>query len=158
MRSRCRLPLPPVAGVASDLPGELGRATHLPYSVLLRVGFAVRELSPTPRWALTPPFHPCPVELSPSLWTRSGLHRGKTADWAVCSLWHFPWGCPHWPLASTLPCGVRTFLRPEATPRKKRETAPERRSPVRPGRPNRSITHQDTFGKLEAAYKWTPSL
>ncbi len=20
---------------------------------------------------------------------------------AVCSLWHFPWGCPHWPLTST---------------------------------------------------------
>src|SRR5204862_385097 len=27
-------------------------------------------------------------------------------------LWHFPWGCPPWPLASTLPCGARTFLPP----------------------------------------------
>jgi hypothetical protein len=25
-------------------------------------------------------------------------------------LWHFPWGCPHWPLASILLYGVRTFL------------------------------------------------
>jgi len=25
-------------------------------------------------------------------------------------LWHFPWGHPHWPLASILLCGVRTFL------------------------------------------------
>src|SRR5262245_28883819 len=29
---------------------------------------------------------------------------------AVCFLWHCPWGCPPWRLASTLPCGVRTFL------------------------------------------------
>src|SRR2546430_8645203 len=27
-------------------------------------------------------------------------------------LWHFPWGRPPWPLASTLPCGARTFLPP----------------------------------------------
>src|SRR5207237_10413602 len=27
-------------------------------------------------------------------------------------LWHFPWGCPPWPLASTLPYGARTFLPP----------------------------------------------
>ena len=31
---------------------------------------------------------------------------------AVCSLWHFPAGRPDWPLASTLPCGGRTFLDP----------------------------------------------
>ena len=31
---------------------------------------------------------------------------------AVCSLWHFPAGRPDWPLASTLPCGVPTFLDP----------------------------------------------
>jgi hypothetical protein len=30
---------------------------------------------------------------------------------AVCSLLHFPSGRPDWPLASTLPCGVPTFLR-----------------------------------------------
>jgi len=29
---------------------------------------------------------------------------------AVCSLWHCPAGRPDWPLASTLPCGVPTFL------------------------------------------------
>src|SRR5437762_10252226 len=27
-------------------------------------------------------------------------------------LWHFPWGRPPWPLASTLPRGARTFLPP----------------------------------------------
>jgi hypothetical protein len=35
---------------------------------------------------------------------------------AVCFLWHCPWGCPPWPLASTLPDGARTFLRPAAEP------------------------------------------
>ncbi len=52
------------------------------------------------RWcALTAPFHPylCrPV--------------ARTGPSAVCSLWHFPAGHPDWPLASTLPCGVPTFL------------------------------------------------
>ena len=31
---------------------------------------------------------------------------------AVCFLWHFPWGPPHWTLSSTLLCGARTFLPP----------------------------------------------
>ena len=30
---------------------------------------------------------------------------------AVCSLWHFPSDRSAWTLSSTLPCGVRTFLR-----------------------------------------------
>src|SRR5690606_25146515 len=34
----------------------------------------------------------------------------RTGPSAVCSLWHFPAGRPDWPLASTLPCGVPTFL------------------------------------------------
>ena len=45
------------------------------------------------------------------------LHRRftLTGDWpkpapAVCFLWHFPAGRPGLPLATTLPCGVRTFL------------------------------------------------
>jgi len=29
---------------------------------------------------------------------------------AVCSLLHFPWPCGRWPLATTPPCGARTFL------------------------------------------------
>ena len=35
---------------------------------------------------------------------------------AVCFLWHFPAGHPDWPLASTLPCGVPTFLDQAAHP------------------------------------------
>jgi hypothetical protein len=45
-------------------------------------------------WSLTPPFHPYPT----------------LACGAVCSLWHFPADHPGLPLATTLPCGVRTFL------------------------------------------------
>ena len=29
---------------------------------------------------------------------------------AVCFLWHCPWGCPRWPLATAVPCPARTFL------------------------------------------------
>ena len=35
---------------------------------------------------------------------------------AVCFLWHFPWGHPRSPLATILPCGARTFLRPGKGP------------------------------------------
>ena len=61
--------------------------------------------------ALTAPFHPylCP----------------GTGPSAVCSLWHFPAGRPDWPLASTLPCGVPTFLSP---------VVPEDAGPRSPGR------------------------
>jgi len=47
-----------------------------PYSALLPVGLAMPVRLPDPRWALTPPFHPCPVFR------------------AVCSLWRFPSDCP----------------------------------------------------------------
>ena len=47
-------------------------------------------------------------ELLPHRFTlTAGPQRGPEA---VYSLWHFPWGRPPWPLASTLPCGARTFL------------------------------------------------
>jgi hypothetical protein len=45
-------------------------------------------------------------ELLPRLFT---LTPRKTHG-AVCFLWHFPWGRPRSPLATTLPCGARTFL------------------------------------------------
>jgi hypothetical protein len=65
-----------------------------PYWLLHRVGFAVPTLSPGSRCALTAPFHPYPRER------------------AVCFLWHCPAAHADWPLASTLPCGARTFLPP----------------------------------------------
>ncbi len=61
-------------------------------------GLPSRPGHPGRWWSLTPPFHPC----------RRPLAREATA---VCSLWHFPSGHPAWELPSTLPCGVRTFLK-----------------------------------------------
>ena len=58
---------PPIAGrfsrptrtpQAYDGPTPCGARN--PYSVLLLAGLAMPSLSPGPRWALTPPFHPCP--------------------------------------------------------------------------------------------------
>src|SRR5207249_104462 len=79
----------------------------LPYLPLHRVGLAVPPVSPPARCALTAPFHP--YRLSP----------------AVCSLWRCPASRLGWPLASTLPCGARTFL-------------PRFRAGVRPDGSNRS--------------------
>ena len=74
------------------------KSARSPYSVLLRAGLAMPRLSPGARCALTAPFHPYLSPEGPS---------------AVYFLWRFPSGYPAWPLASALPCGARTFLRPE---------------------------------------------
>jgi len=63
------------------------------------MGFALPQLLPVARWALTPPFHPYPL---------------THGEWAVCSLWHFPEGHPYRVLPGILPCGARTFLSAEA--------------------------------------------
>ena len=80
-----------VSPSASNLPAVDIRAKHTAYLVLQAAGFTVPPLSPATRCALTAPFHPylCP--------------EGPSADY---SLWHFPAGCPGWPLATTvaLPC------------------------------------------------------
>ena len=60
---------------------------------LLRVGFTKPSRSPG--------------MLVSSYLTVSPLPGGYQA---VCSLWHFPASHPGSPLATTLPCGVRTFL------------------------------------------------
>ncbi len=62
---------PPLPTGSSCQPGFLGlrlpcgdipkdQPARNPYSALLRVGLAVPVLLPVPRWALAPPFHPCP--------------------------------------------------------------------------------------------------
>jgi len=58
---------------------------NLPYLVFLRVGFAMPDLSPGPRCALTAPFHP----YLPIVTSRSELRRGTWQE-AVYSLLHFP--------------------------------------------------------------------
>ena len=96
------------------LPGFIGRSRHAnsvalnPYLALLLVGLAVPLPSPATRWALTPPFHPCP------------------ACEAVCFLRRFPSGFPGRALPGTLasrsPDFPRTGVRarPSGYPRRKR--------------------------------------
>ena len=74
----------PLLDGSRDLPGHLGPASpaacaaRCPYSVLLQAGLAMRSVSPRPRWALTPPFHPYP----------------QPKRRAVYFLWRYPWGHP----------------------------------------------------------------
>ena len=79
-----------------------GHRTGSPPSIstLLRVGFTEPTGSPRPLVRSYRTVSPLPV------------CRPETTPSAVCSLWHFPAGRPDWPLASTLPSGVPTFLDP----------------------------------------------
>ena len=83
---------------------------------LLRVGFTEPDQSPGPLVVSYTAVSPLPPG------------RGRAA---VCFLWHCPAGHPGWPLATTLPCGARTFLGGD-------------HSPTRP--PGRLIHHKDTGG------------
>ena len=57
---------PPSPTGSGSQPGSLGRekpwgrAPRDPYLALLLAGLAVPPTLPPARWALTPPFHPCP--------------------------------------------------------------------------------------------------
>jgi hypothetical protein len=65
-----------------------------PFLALLRVGFTEPSRSPGMLVGSYSTVSPLPGRLGP----------------AVCFLWHCPAGHPGLPLATTLPCGVRTFL------------------------------------------------
>ena len=79
----------------ASLRGRMVRGRCVPSLTLLRVGFT------------EPTGHPAAGALLPHRFTLTALGRA-----AVCSLWHCPAGRPDWRLASTLPCGGRTFLDP----------------------------------------------
>jgi hypothetical protein len=86
----------------SGLPGEPslsggGRAAHFPRLTLLRVGFTEPLRSPSVLVRSYRTLSPLPV-------------RARGPPSAVSFLWHCPAGHPDWPLASTLLCGVPTFL------------------------------------------------
>lgn len=72
----------PLPGGSSHPPARSGgrpvrhKAASRAYMMLLRMGFGLPRLSPAARWALTPPFHPCPGRPSPAR--------------AVCFLCHCP--------------------------------------------------------------------
>ena len=80
-------------------------------------------------WSLTPPFQLFP------------LRAESARRWESSFLRHFPSGRPHWPLASILPCGARTFLTP----------APERRSRDRLARFARGIVASDASYGAQAS-------
>ena len=80
----------------SGLPGDMRAGSPSHVLALLRVGFTEPAESPRSLVRSYRTVSPLPVRLSvPS---------------AVYFLLHFPSGRPVWPLASTLPCGVPTFL------------------------------------------------
>jgi hypothetical protein len=99
---------PSGAGVAAGLMRStrgLGRA-----SLRGRVAAAgASPIRPCSGWGL--PSRPVTRPLVRSYRTVSPLPTRASGP-AVCSLWHFPAGRPDWRLASTLPCGGRTFLDP----------------------------------------------
>ncbi len=90
----------PLPAGSSCLPGSAGARRPCgvapardPYSALLPVGLAMRALLPAPRWALTPPFHPC---------------RSEDRRSVLCGA--FPGVAPAGRYPAPLPHGVRTFL------------------------------------------------
>ncbi|SCG45755.1 hypothetical protein GA0070213_103159 [Micromonospora humi] len=119
------LGLPSPAG-SSGLPADIGRAALKrlrgssscgdgPFLALLRVGFTEPPRSPGVLVGSYPTVSPLPSRDGP----------------AVCFLWHCPAGHPGLPLATTLPCGVRTFLGggPEPADATARSTRPSRPHP-----------------------------
>jgi len=104
---RVIIPLAPtLLPESSDLPGSIERATLKRSSIRSCSG-----------WGL--PCQPCRQgcgELLPRLFTLTPVRSAsRTSLGAVFFLWHFPWGHPRSPLATTLPYGARTFLPPSAS-------------------------------------------
>ncbi len=90
------------------------RAASTPPSDLASSGVCRAGTSPHRRCALTAPFHPYPAPLFPR-WTGA---RGPGGIFLL----HFPSGRPARPLACTLPCEARTFLKQQLPPATTRPT------------------------------------
>jgi len=91
----------PLAGMRLTRDHQTGRP--IPYSVLHQIGFTVPRRLPFGRWALTPPFHPYPA-----------LRAGR---FVFCGTFRHHGLTPAVPPLSRgiSPCGVRTFLYPDAS-------------------------------------------
>ena len=112
---------------SSNLPGDLGRAglsagllrapQASPYLVLLRTTLTVPLMSPSPRWALTPPFHPY----------LSRCHEPRFIASAIGGLFSVVLvsDLSAWTLSSVLALGVRTFL-PSILAQRASTRAPQR--------------------------------
>ena len=94
-------PLPATGWVViplSGLPGDIGRAGRPTFD--LAPGGVYQAVRVTPDAGA----------LLPHRFTLTRDSGRSRTPLAVCFLWHFPAGRPDWPLASTLPYGVPTFL------------------------------------------------
>lgn len=92
---------------SSDRPGDRGEPPNeVSCLILLQAGFAMPELLPTPRWALTPPFHP--HHLSCEKWQFAFC--GTVLE--VTSTGNYPAPCSAEPgLSSRTPEGVPATVR-----------------------------------------------
>ena len=92
----------------SHLSGPSGcPSARAAYPELKRSGAApLLPIWPCSRWGLPcRTCHQARGELLPRRFTLTSAEAG-----AVCFLLHFPYPCGRWPLATTVPRGVRTFL------------------------------------------------
>ena len=115
---RCRLPR------ATYPRARAGRPRTLAVWSCSRWGLPSHDGHPPCWWSLAPPFHPD--------------HRPEAV--AVCFLWHFPASHLGWLLATTLPCGARTFLEEVALPAVARPAHPHQKRSV--PRPSRDLQHR----------------
>ena len=135
-----RLPLAEDVGRAAP-----GIAATRVYSAFLRVGFTVPPVSPHGAVGSYPAFSPLPDP-------PCGGHRRSE------SLWHFPSTSFEavLPLATTLPCGARTFL--DLITSRPRSPAPRPSSPAfakaTAGRPafQRTVTEQTVYSVTDATF------
>jgi hypothetical protein len=112
-----------------------GRAAHAPCSTLLRVGFTKPTGLPRSLVRSYRTVSPLPVPNS------------AVGPSAVCSLWHCPAGRPDWPLTSTLPYGVPTFLDPILSDNNSRPGG--RAATTQP-------THRRSYGPTPGQLRCTP--
>ena len=121
-----------------------------PYSALLLAGLAVPPTLPPARWALTPPFHPCPA---------------AEARRAVCSLWRFPSGHPGRALPAAISPWSPDFPRPlQAAAVRPSARAPlmweaargQRKPRAPPGRPPRARARSPTGASAAAPPRAPP--
>jgi len=121
------------------------RVTFARRSSILRPNCSDRHATYPARWWAGHPerlsgLAPGGVYLAASIATDAGglLHHRFTlalpmnasAVTQCASLWHLPSGYPAWPLASTVPCGARTFLRESVRERTQRTPRDRPADPV----------------------------
>jgi hypothetical protein len=96
----------------SGLPGDIGRASRPTFDLAPGGVYRAAQVALNAG------------ALLPHRFTLTSAPTSRTMPSAVCFLWHSPAGHPDWPLASTQPFGVPTFLDQVAAPNYR--TTPDR--------------------------------